>query len=73
MGCLSVILSRTGQGSTVTFSREGDGLAVGLSRQGGMSVRFALVCSVGAVEGFLYASDALLLTVSGGRLIVQQV
>lgn len=71
MGCLSVILTNVGQGSSASLSRVEDGLSVGLSRKGGMSVRFALVCSVGAVEGFLYASDALLLTVSGGRLIVQ--
>ncbi|MBO4924818.1 MAG: hypothetical protein J5382_11960 [Bacteroidales bacterium] len=72
MGCLTVILTRSGHGASASLTREGGGASVSFARQGGMAVRFGLVCRSGQRESYLYASDALLLTLSGGRLIVQR-
>ena len=38
-----------------------------------MSVRFGLVCATNLGEGYLYASDALLITIDGGKLIVKEI
>ena len=70
MGCSVVVISRVGGDISTSFSKDG-GVSPVYTRDGNAQVRFGLVCIPGDVErGFLYASDGLLLTVDGGRLIV---
>ena len=73
MGCVTVILTRVGNGVSAAFKRAESGMSARYTRTGGMSVRFGLVCATNLGEGYLYASDALLITIDGGKLIVKEI
>lgn len=55
---------------SVLFTRQG-GANVAFARHGGVKARFGLVCGTNLGEGYLYASDALLITIENGKLIVK--
>ncbi len=93
MGCLTVTISRVGDGVNASytpvtsgmgvsftpvdsrlqaaFSLQETGMAAAYTRSGGMKVRYGLVCGTNLGDGFLYASDALLITIENGKLKVQ--
>ena len=72
-GCLTTQVSRVGGDLSVSKERVGGDLTVTKTRVGGdLTVRVGLVCGTNIGLGFLYASDGLLITIDGGKLIVQQ-
>ena len=73
MGCAVVTLERIGGDTQAFFERQGDRPVVGFSRVGGVSVRFGLVCGTNIGDGYLFASDGLLITIDGGKLKVRQI
>lgn len=60
MSCLSSEFKRVG-GSSSSFIRTG-----------GLTARFSLVCGTDIGYEFLYASDGILLTVDGGKIMVKK-
>ncbi len=58
--------------SKVTITRQGERPSVKFTKSGGMNVRFGLVCGTNIGDGFLFASDGLLVTIEDGKLIVKQ-
>lgn len=58
--------------STAKFTRVGDGVQARFTKEGGMSVRLVLVCGTNIGDGFLFASDGVLLTIEDGKLKVAQ-
>lgn len=60
--------------STVKYTRVGGDMEVVLTPVNErMQVRFGLVCGSSLGDGFLFASDGLLLTIENGKLIVRQI
>ena len=72
MGCVEVKISRVGSGVRSSFTRVESGLQAKYTKAGGMSVRFGLVCGTNIGDGFLFASDGILLTIEDGKLKVAQ-
>ena len=72
MGCSTAKFTRVGNGVSSTFSLVEDGLQARFTKAGGMSVRFGLVCGTNIGDGFLFASDGILLTIEDGKLKVAQ-
>lgn len=72
MGCSEVTITRQGERPSVTFTRSGEIPSVKFTKSGGMNVRFGLVCGTNIGDGFLFASDGLLVTIEDGKLIVKQ-
>ena len=54
------------------FRRQESGVSAKYSRSGKMVARFGLVCATNLGDGYLFASDALLITIENGKLIVKQ-
>lgn len=74
MGCLSVNITRVGNGADATFTRaEGRITASYTPAYEPMKVRFGLVCGTNIGDGYLFASDGLLLTIENGKLKVRQI
>ena len=61
-----------GKDLSAAFLRQDAGLSADYTRAGGMKARFGLVCGTNLGEGYLFASDALLITIENGKLIVKQ-
>lgn len=57
---------------SVLFTRQG-GTNVAFARHGGVKARFGLVCGTNIGDGYLFASDGLLLTIENGKLKVRQI
>lgn len=60
MSCLGCKFERVG-GTTASFTRVTD-----------FTARFALVCGSDIGYEFLYASDGILLTIDGGKIMVKK-
>ena len=55
------------------FTLQEPTVAATFTKTGGMTARYGLVCGTNLGDGFLFASDALLITLENGKLKVQQV
>lgn len=70
MSCLSVNVSRIGQGIDATMDRVRGGIVVRMTKKSGASFRMGLVCGNNLGLGILWASDERLIIAEGGYLIV---
>lgn len=70
-GCLTITIGRVGGGISATMSRIKQPVSVSAERQGGITANMGLVCGPGLGLGtVLWASDAKLMTIDGGFLLV---
>ncbi len=73
MGCLSVNITRVRSGVDASFTRGGGRITASFTpAREPINVRFGLVCGTDIGDGFLFASDGLLLTIENGKLKVRQ-
>ncbi len=73
IGCLTFTIRRIG-GISVSVSRSTEPIAVSMTRVGGIAANMGLVCGTNLDTGtILWASDAMLITIDNGYLLVKEV
>ena len=70
-GCLTITIDRIGGNISAYMKRATAPASATAARVGGIIANMGLVCGAGiGIDGILWASDAKLITIDGGYLIV---